>query len=82
MFVSFSIGEHILKDTAERDQRLTLYLDNNFREKIKERKGESVEGKDVKRNEWEIFLFVKEGREGKEKEKKGDKSFPFKSFQL
>ena len=57
--------------------RFILCLDNNFGEKKKKkRKGKGGKGKEGKRNGRKVTLFVKEGRE-----KEGDGSFPFKSFQ-
>ena len=58
---------------------LTLGLDRNFREKKKGGKRKEGKGKEGKRNGREIALVCIGGNE---KERKRDRSFPFKSFQL
>ena len=61
------------------EQSLTLCLDSNFREKRKEMKGKGGKRKEGKKNEREETLVCL-GEKGRER--KGNKSFPFKSFQL
>ena len=58
---------------------LTLCLDSNFREKRKGGKEKEGKGKEGKRNGREIALICIGGNG---QERKGDGSFPFKSFQL